>query len=376
MRAAIPLVVVLVIVGGIALVKARQIGALVEMGRKAEAAGPPPEVIATSNAAEQTWEATLAAVGSVESQKGVSLSAEVAGVVRAIKFESGAIVKKGDVLVELEADVERAQLASALARKTLAASSLARNQALVDRGVLPKAQIEGDEAALKTADADSAAVQAQIARKTLRAPFGGKLGIRAVNLGQYVTPGTMVTVLETTEAQYVDFTLPQGHLAEVAIGMPVRIRPKSDAQGVEGSITAIDPTVDPITRSLRLRATANNDTPAGKALRPGMFVELAVVLPKKHAVIAVPVTAVVHASYGDSVFVVEPAPNGKPGKVARQQFVRTAETRGDFVAIADGLKGAEEVVVAGAFKLRNGAPVTVNNEVKPSPSTAPTPENR
>jgi membrane fusion protein (multidrug efflux system) len=364
-RWAIPIVAILVIVGALGFVKARQIGMLMRAGKAAEAAGPPPEVVATTHATTDTWESTLPGVGSVESAKGVTLSVEVGGVISKIAFESGAVVKKGDVLLELDASVERAQLAAAYSRKKLAATNLTRSQALLATGSLPKAQTEADVAALETANADTAAFEAQIAKKTLRAPFAGKLGIRAVNLGQYLTPGTPVTALETTETQYVDFTLAQQHLGAIAIGMPVRIR-VDEKSSLDGAITAIDPTVDPISRVVRVRASAPDKD---KKLRPGMFAELAVVLPDKRKVIAVPLTAIVHASYGDSIFVVD-------GKVARQQFVRTGDTRGDFVAIEEGLTGSEEVVTAGAFKLRNGAPITVNNDVKPAPSVTPKPENR
>ncbi|MBI2394452.1 MAG: efflux RND transporter periplasmic adaptor subunit [Deltaproteobacteria bacterium] len=384
MRALLPIVIVLVLVGAIVLMKAAQIGKVMRAGKAAEAAGPPPEVVATALATEATWEATLPAVGSVETAKGVALSVEVPGVVSALRFESGAVVKKGDVLLELESNVERSQLQAAVARRTLAASNLARKEKLLASGTIAIAELESDQAALKTAEADAAALQAQIARKTLRAPFAGKLGIRAVNLGQYLSPGTTVTTLETSDTQFVDFTLPQQLLGEVAIGNPVRIRNGGGARDggvaatadgaivatVDGAIVAIDPTVDPVTRSLRLRADVPDKE---KKLRPGMFVEVSVVLPKKHAVISVPITAIVHASYGDSLFVVEP---GETGKIARQQFVRTGETRGDFVAVEQGLTPGQEVVVSGAFKLRNNAKVAVNNDVKPAASVAPQPENR
>lgn len=369
MRALIPIAIVLVIIGALAFVKAAQIGRLMKAGKAAEAAGPPPEVVATAVATEATWETTLPAIGSVETAKGVTLSVEVPGVVSALRFESGATVKKGDVLLELESNVERSQLAAAQARKKLAEQNLARNKQLVATGSMAGAQLENDEATLKSATADAAALQAIISRKTLTAPFAGKLGIRAVNVGQYLSPGTTITTLETTDTQFVDFTLPQQHLAEVAIGNPVRIGLAGAT--VDGSITAIDPTVDPATRSLKLRAEVPDPE---KKLRPGMFAEVSVVLPTKRAVISVPVTAIVHASYGDSVFVVEPGKDGK--KIARQQFVRTGETRGDFVSIEQGLKPGQEVVVAGAFKLRNNAPITVDNSVKPATSVAPQPENR
>lgn len=363
----------LAIVAAIAAVKAKQIGSLIKFGKAAAAAGPPPEAVGTAVSRDDTWESTLSATGSVESAKGVALSLEVPGTVTAIHFESGATVKKGDVLVELETKVERAQLASATTRRQLAESTLTRNKELVEKGVLASASLESDQAAFDTATSDIAALQAQIARKTLRAPFDGKLGIRAVNLGQYLNPGTSVTALETTESEYVDFTLPQASLGKVAMGTPVRFAIEGQGGTLDGSISAIDPTVDPVTRSLKLRANAADPQ---KKLRPGMFVQVSVVLPEKRKVVSIPSPAVVHASYGDSVFVVAPAPDGKPGRIARQQFVRAGDMRGDFVAIENGLKAGEEVVVAGAFKLRNGAPIAVDNSVQPAASLTPKPENR
>lgn len=367
-----PILLVLAIVGGLAAVKAKQIGMLIQAGKAAAAAGPPPEAVASGTAKEDTWEATIPAVGSIEAMKGVTVSNDAPGVVTAIRFESGATVKQGDVLVELDASVERAQLASAVARKSLATTTLARNKALVASGTLPAAQLEGDEAALNTATADAAGLQAQIARKIVRAPFAGKLGIRQVNLGQYLNPGTAITVLQATDADYVDFTLPQQRLADVAVGTPVRLSSSGDDKkttfSADGVVAAIDPTIDPITRSIRLRATTGKTD----KLRPGMFVNVEVVLPQKHKVVSVPATAVVHASYGNSVFVIEDKPEGK---VARQQFVRTGESRGDFIAIEDGLKAGQEVVVAGAFKLRNGSRVAIDNTIKPDAQMNPQPEN-
>ncbi len=373
-RYVVPIAAVLAIVAALALVKGTQISTLVKAGRAAEAAGPPPVTVGSGVAREETWDSTLSAVGSVETVKGVALSLEVPGVVSAIRFESGKVVKKGDLLLELEAKVEKAQLAAARARKQLAQQTYDRNRALVETGTLAAAQLDSDEASLETATADIGALEAQIARKTLRAPFDGKLGIRAVNLGQYLAPGTMVTVLETADTQYVDFTRPQDRLGEVAAGTAVRITLEGQpGPPLDGTISAIDPTVDPVTRALRLRASAPD--PA-KSLRPGMFVRVEVVLPKKQQVVVVPLTAVMRATYGDSVFVIEPAPSGQPGKIARQQFVRTGEARGDFVAIEEGVAPGQQVVVAGGFKLKNGARVTIDDSDQPTPSIAPKVENR
>jgi membrane fusion protein (multidrug efflux system) len=345
--------------------KYKQISSLIGMAKAMQASGPPPESVGTAKAVEQAWQGTLSAVGSVSAQKGVTVANEVPGVVTAIRFESGAVVKAGQVLVELDSSVERAQLASALAQRDLARTNAGRSRALVEKSALSRSQLDGDEAALKSSTAEVGALEAQIERKTVRAPFAGRLGIRAVNLGQYLNPGTAVTVLQSVDHGYVDFTLPQQRIADVAVGMPVKVGADGIAAAVDGTIAAIDPTVDATTRTIKLRATVK-----APELRPGMFVNVTVVLPNAANRVIVPATALVHASYGDSVFVVE------DGRTARQQFVRAGETRGDYVAILDGVKAGQEVVTAGAFKLRNGAPVAVHNEVQPAPKLDPRPENR
>ncbi|MBK7399449.1 MAG: efflux RND transporter periplasmic adaptor subunit [Myxococcales bacterium] len=375
LRVFLPLIAVLALVAGLAAVKAKQIGMLIKAGKAAEAAGPPPEVVNTGLAKQDTWALTLTAVGSVEAVKGVTLSNDAPGIITAIRFESGAEVKAGEVLVELDSSVERAQLGSVLARRELAKTNLERNKALVDKGALPAAQLDGDEATLKSANADAAALQAQIARKTVRAPFAGKLGIRAVNLGQYLNPGTPLTMLESKDALYVDFTLPQQKLGQLALGTKVEFHAVGVEGTLAGAIAAIDTNVDPVSRSVRIRATVEDKA---QKLRPGMFLEVLVILDKQQQVVAVPATAIVHATYGNSVFVVEDkgtGADGKPLKIARQQFVRTGAARGDFVSIEDGLKAGETVVVAGAFKLRNGASIVVNDTVKFDPQLAPKPEN-
>jgi membrane fusion protein (multidrug efflux system) len=365
---------VVVVVGGLTGVKFKQISSLIHMGEAMAKAGPPPEVVSTRPAQEQEWSGTIAAVGSISPSKGVTVANEVAGVVTAIRFESGALVKRGQVLVELDSSVERAQLASALARRQLAGVTAERSRALVRQGAIAKSQVDNDDSVLEAASADVGALQAQIDRKTVRASFAGRLGIRQINLGQYLNPGTAITVLQSVDADYVDFTLPQQRLSEVAVGQPVHVLIDGAPEPAPGAIAAIDPTVDPATRTIKLRASVAD----GARLRPGMFVTVEVVLPDQATRIIVPATAVVHASYGDSVFIVEdhPGPDGKTAKVARQQFVRTGETRGDFVSVVNGVSPGQEIVVAGAFKLRNGAPVVVNNEVKLDPQLAPRPENR
>lgn len=406
MRFLVAFGLLIVVVGALAGTKAAQIASLIRFGKAAEAAGPPPEAVGTAVAQAGSWESVLAAVGSVTAGRGVTISNEVPGVVRAIRFESGAKVRAGQVLVELDARVERAQLASLRARQSLATTTATRTRRLEANGATTRAQLDADEAQLKTVTADADALAAQIEKKTIRAPFAGKLGIRSINLGQYLNPGTPITVLESLEGVYVDFTIPQQQMARVPVGSPVHIAlPGTGAtKTLEGKVAAVDPNVDATTRAVKLRATvqaspepeddrapkagAGAGTGADDELRPGMFVKVSVVLPENTQVVFVPATAVMRAPYGSSIFVVEDrkddkgkvvkgqGADGKPAKVARQRFVRLGASRGDFVAIEEGVAAGEQVVVLGAFKLRNGAPVIVNNDIKLSPSQTPTPPNR
>ncbi|HVT06456.1 MAG TPA: efflux RND transporter periplasmic adaptor subunit [Polyangia bacterium] len=386
MRIAVAVGISVLVVGALAGTKVAQISSLIRFGKAAQAAGPPPQAVGTAVAQGAKWESLLESVGSVEAGRGVTISNEVPGVVRAIRFESGAKVRPGQVLVELDARVERAQLSSLQARRELATSSATRTRRLEASGASTKAQLDADEAQLKTITADAQALAAQIEKKTIRAPFGGKLGIRSVNLGQYLNPGTPITVLESQDAVYIDFTIPQQQLARVPVGTSVRISvPGSQPpRTLSGKVAAIDPNVDPVTRAVKLRASVDDAAANDKAgtdkvsevLRPGMFVNVSVILPELANVVFVPATSIMRAPYGASVYVVEDSKGGRPGKVARQQFVRVGVSRGDFVAIDEGVTAGQEIVTLGAFKLRNGAPVIVNNEVQLSPSQTPGPENR
>ncbi len=369
----------LAVIGILFAIKFKQISSLISYGKAAQKSGPPPEAVSTDTAQNQEWEGTVTAVGSVASVKGVAVSNDAAGVVKRIGFESGQIVKEGQVLVELDTSVERAQIASAQARLALAQLNVARSRTLVASRSIAQATLDNDEAQLKAGTTDIDQINAQIARKIVRAPFAGRLGIRSVNLGQYLNPGTAVTVLEGVDAVYVDFSLPQQRLANISVGMPVRIsletKDTADAGAasmapMDGAISAIDPTVDSTTRQMKLRAKLPN---ANEALRPGMFVTVTVVLPGHAAEVVVPQTALVHASYGDSVFIVEA--KAPPQKTARQQFVRIGEARGDYVSILDGVQAGQEVVTAGAFKLKNGASINIDNTVKPGVSLSPHPDN-
>jgi membrane fusion protein (multidrug efflux system) len=384
MRYIIALVALVAVVAGLGAVKYKQIATLISFGKTMQKAGPPPEAVGTTTARADTWQESIDAVGSVAAARGVTVSNDAPGIVSAIHFESGKIVHQGDVLLEIDSNAERSQLAAVEARGELARINATRTRALVATDSLPRAQQDTDDAVVKTSRSDLEALRAQIARKVVRAPFSGKLGIRQVNLGQYLNPGTAIATLEATDAVFVDFTLPQQQLKTVSLGMPVHVL--IEGEGVaptDGAISAIDPGIDAVTRSIKLRASLGN---RDEKLLPGMFARVSVLLPGKRDVVIVPVLAVVHASYGDSVFVAEDkkdedghvvsGTDGAPVRIGRQQFVRLGETRGDFVAVTDGVTVGQEIVTAGAFKLRNGAPIHVDNTVQAKADIAPRPQNR
>ena len=372
----------LVVVGLLGAIKGAQIGKLIAMGKQFQASGPPPETVSTSVAQAETWETTVAAVGSISGLRNVTVSNEVPGTISKIRFESGQVVREGQVLVELDSEVERAQMASADARRDLAERTLKRSKVLAGGNAISASQLDEVEAQLKSSTTDAAALRAQVGRKVIRAPFRGRLGIRAVNVGQYLNPGTMITTLDSMGGTFVDFALPQEDLATVKVGLAVRVTMEGTQEQLTGTISAIDPTIDPTTRNVKIRAAIPE--PANKP-RPGMFVNVQVIQKAQQAVVAIPVTALLHASYGDSVFIIEdkPAgspgmattPDGKPVKMARQQFVRTGAARGDFVAITKGVTPGQVVVSAGAFKLRNNSPVVIDNSAQATPELALHPQN-
>lgn len=376
---ALGLLVVALLLGG---VKFWQISSLISMGKQMKAAGPPPVAVGTAVARARSWEVTLAAVGTVEGVETVEVANKLAGVVTSIRFESGQRVDAGEVLVELDAQQQRALLAEARTRRELAALTAKRSRALVAAGAIAQAQLDADVTALEAADSQVAALEAQVEDNVVRAPFAGKTGIRAVNVGQYLQPGTTITTVDAVRGTWVDFSLPQEEVGDVAVGDRVEVAVRG-GDPIQAKITAIDPALDRATRSLRLRASV----PAGaEGLRTGMFVTVTVILPVRTDVVVVPRTAVVHAPYGDSVFVVQAKPADEPGtrvtpegrtvRIARQQFVKVGRGRGDLVAIDDGLAAGQTVVSAGAFKLRNGAPIVIDNSVEPEAKLAPRPENR
>jgi membrane fusion protein (multidrug efflux system) len=363
----------LVVVGALAAVKALQIGRMVDAGSKQ---APPPETVTSAEVRAEVWESLLSAVGSLTAVQGVTVAAELAGKVVTIAFEPGSTVKAGQVLVQQDTSSETAQLRSAEATATLARTNLERMSKLLQRHTISQAEYDRAEAAFKEAAAQGETIRAAIAKKSIRAPFAGQLGVRLVNLGQILKEGEPIVSLQSLDPVYVDFQLPQQQLPLVRTGLGVRIGVDASAgQPIEGRITTINPQVDSATRTIRVQATVANPK---KELRPGMFVTVNVVLPPQDKVLAIPATAVLSAPYSDSVYIVEEAPpgQGRPATLTvRQQFVRLGEKRGDFVAVVSGLSAGQRVVSTGVFKLRHGQSVTVDNTLAPAFQLAPTPGN-
>ncbi|RUQ40902.1 MAG: efflux RND transporter periplasmic adaptor subunit [Candidatus Competibacteraceae bacterium] len=337
---------------------------------------PPPTTVTTSTVTADRWQPTLDAVGSVVAVQGVTISAEVAGTVKRLAFESGATVRAGEVLVELDDAVEQAQLRSASANADLSRLNLERARNLRPRNLVSQSDFDSAEAQAKQADAQVDNIRAVIAKKTIRAPFAGRLGIRQINLGQFLDGGAAIVSLQALDPVYVDFSLPQQELARLRVGMVVRVT--SDAapgQTFIGTLSVISPEIDALTRNVRLRATFDNRS--GR-LQPGMYVSVAAVLPTAQQVLMIPITAVRYAPYGDSVFVVEDRKDektGAVGKVAVQKFVRLGPSRGDFVVVESGLNAGETLISTGVFKLRNNAPVAVDNTLAPDFQLNPKPAN-
>jgi membrane fusion protein (multidrug efflux system) len=312
-------------------------------------------------------------VGTLNAVQGVTVGTELVGKVVKIAFEPGTSVKKGDILLRQDTSSEEAQLPGAVAQADLSRINLERSEKLFAKGIIARADLDNAVANAAQAQAQVENIRATIAKKTIRAPFSGQLGIRLVNLGQILREGDPIVTLQSLDPIYVDFTLPQQQFPMVHPGLLVRVT--GDAMPgvmIEGRITAINPQVDAETRTIKVQATVANR--AGK-LRPGMYVNVAVGLPTPQKVLAIPATAVLYAPYGESVFVIEENREAKVGKTLRQQFVRLGEKRGDFVAVTSGLKEGETIVSTGVFKLRNGQAVVIDNKLAPVFQQAPRPEN-
>ncbi len=358
------------LIGALSAIKAMQISAMVEQGKKAV---PPPETVTTAAVRAESWETALTAVGSLTAVQGVTVAAELPGKVAAIAFESGAMARKGELLVRQDTSSEEAQLPGAVAQAEQARTVVTRDAEMLASRIISQADYDAAVAARAQAVAQADTIRAAIRKKTIRAPFGGRLGIRQVNLGQMLREGDPIVSLQSLDPIYVNFSLPQQQLSRVALGMPVRVMcDAAPGLAIAGRITTVNPLVDADTRNVQLQATVANPT---EKIRPGMFVNVAAVLPAREKVLAIPATSVLYAPYGDSVFVVASDNAAGGGKVLRQRFVRLGEKRGDFVAVANGLGEGETVVSTGVFKLRNGQAAVVDNRLAPPFRQSPRPED-
>ncbi len=360
------------LIGALGVLKYRQIQ---EAMGQAATFQPPPEAVTTIAAIQERWPATLSAIGTMAAVQGVTVRADLPGIVDQIAFESGGPVAQGDLLVQLDTRQERAQLAAAEAARDLAELNFKRLQGLVDEGAITRADYDRAAAEQKQTEARVDEIRAVIARKTIRAPFSGILGIRQVNLGQYLSAGNAVVSLQSLDPIYVNFNVPQQDTPQVKIGGNFRVT-IADIPGSDftAHITALNSVIDESTRNVQIQATLAN--PRG-VLRSGMFVQTEVILGANRPMVTLPASAISYAPYGDSVFVVADLKDsqGRIYKGVRQQFVKLGGTRGDQIAVVSGIKPGEEIVTSGVFKLRNGAAVQVNNKVQPGNKAAPKPED-
>jgi len=369
------LVGLVLLVFGLGFFKFTQVQGFIALA-KSGAFAPPPTAVSTEVAKQTSWQPTLDTIGSVVAINGVTISTDLAGIVSQIAFESGAKVHAGDLLVHLDTSQEEAQLHQAEAQRDLAQVNLKRNTGLLASRTISQSDYDTSEATFRQTQATVDQYRALIARKTLRAAFDGIVGIRQANLGQYLNTGDPVVTLQSFDPIYVNFSLPQQDLSKLAVGQTVELHADAfEKEPFTGKINAINSLVDQATRNVQIQATLSN--PDAK-LRPGMFVKVSVLMNESKPVIAIPATAIHYAPYGDSIFIVsdmKDPQSGKSYKGVREQFVKVGQTRGDLVAIESGLKPGEEVATSGVFRLRNAAPIVVNNQTKPESELRPTPSD-
>ncbi len=369
-RMILMLIVLFAIIGGLGFAKYRQVEAAIAQGASFKI---PPTAVTTVVAQRDTWPSTVSMIGTAAAVQGVTVGADLPGRIDEIHFESGQRVHDGDVLVELDTRQERAQLANLEAQRDLAKVNFDRAQQLVKSGVISRSDFDSASAQQKATEAQVGDIKAAIARKTIHAPFSGVLGIRQVSLGQYLAAGQAIVSLQSQDPIYVNFGVPQQEASRVTPGSIVHIT-SDNLRGMAftGKITAFDSVINEQTRNIQVQATLEN---RGGKLRPGMFVQVELPMGQPRQIIALPATAINYAPYGDSVFIVTNMtdPKGNAYRGVRQQIVRVEGSRGDQVAIVSGVNAGDEVVSSGVFKLRNGAPIVVNNDVKPENSTSPKP---
>lgn len=360
-----------VLLTALGFVKFRQVKTAVAMASYQ----PPPIAVTSMVVKQEQWASTMDVIGTMEAVQGVMVSADLPGTVAKINFQSGQAVKAGEVLIELDTRQERAQLSALEAQRDLAGLNYARSEQLSKDGVISRVEYDRATADQKQTTANVGEIKATIERKTIRAPFSGVLGIRKVNLGQYLAAGNPIVQLQALNPIYANFGVPQQQLGQVAIGHSLHVTTENLAgQVFTGKVTAFESVVDESTRNVQVQATLAN--PQGK-LRPGMFVQVQVGVGAPRSVISLPASAINYAPYGDSVYVITDMKDqtGKTYRGVRQQFVKIEGSRGDQVAIVSGVNAGDEIVTSGVFKLRNGAAVQVNNKVQPGNNPAPKPED-
>jgi membrane fusion protein, multidrug efflux system len=376
-RMILPAVIIVVIVAIVlgAILGLQSFGA--KMGKKMmAAAASAPQTVSTIQASALEWRSFIQATGTFRAVRGADLSAQAAGVVAEIAFDSGNEVPAGKILLRLKPNDDYAKLEQLKAAAELAGQTLTRDKEQYAAQAIAQANIDSDVSTLKSARAQVAAQEALIEEKIVRAPFAGRLGIRQVDLGQYLAAGTAVVTLQALDPILIDFYVPQQALAKLRTGFPVSAAVDAfPAEKFSGTVESINSKVDPGSRNVQVRASFHN---ADKRLMPGMFATVQIDDGRTRSRITLPQTAITYNPYGDSVFIVEQHGNDDKGKArytAQQRFVKLGGTRGDQVAIEDGLKPGEVVVTAGQIKLRNGSPVVVNNDVLPGNDPNPNPPN-
>ena len=346
--------------------------------KKAMASQQAPAVtVSTTTARMLPWQPQLKAVGTVRAMRGVDVTTEIAGLVRAIYFKSGDNIHKGQVLVQLNADSDRALLHSLKAEAELAKTTYDRDKQQFNVKAISQATLDVSQADLKSKKAQVDQQAALVDKKTIRAPFNGRVGISTVNPGQYLNPGDRIVTLQSFDSVYVDFFLPQENIARITLGQTVVVTTDTyPGRNFEGKITAVNPKVDPQTRNIEIEATFANPK---HDLLPGMFTSVQVHAGELEHFITLPQTAITYNPYGETVFVVEKAgqgPQGKPEWVAKQTFVTIGSLRGDQVAILKGIKAGDTVVTGGQLKLKSGSRVVINNNIQPSNEAAPEPTDQ
>lgn len=361
---------VLGFIGVIFAIKAAQIFSLLGFFKESEAAGMPPTPVATALVVEDKWETTLRFIGTLRAVQGVTLTAEVPGVVSSIHAENGSEVQAGDLLLTLDTALEEADLASAKARLRLAQVNLERTNGLLAKRIVAQSELDTAQAEFDEASAAVQNLEATIAKKRVRAPFAGRVGIRRVNLGQTVAVGDEFFPLHQSDPIYVEFSVPQTRLRYINVGERLRVKTDGLDAPVEGRVEAINPVVDEVTRTARVQGILRNPE---EKLRAGQFAQVEVILPEIAEVLRVPASALLVEAFGSSVFVVEEDENGN--LIARQQFVQTDRYQGDFVSVTRGLKAGQRIVSAGAFKLSPGMRIVPNDAMQPEAELHPQPPN-